>query len=247
MTFRRVIIAIIQLMTMLTFMSVSAHAADRMIYKQVKSGQTFTAIADTHDDDYNVTYYCYYFTLPSPGTVTFSLKNASSFHLYNSKNKPALKKDDNALYSSYDPLAKKTFALDKGTYYFRIWSNNNKGRVKYTFEKGMFSKNYCLSKAQFLNKNKTVRIVQTRNNHYYRWYKLVLKKKQAITYFTNSGNSIVLYDEDLNVIDCERAGSESPKYFTSTKQPKGTYYARVSWGTDYSFKYVGACITFKWK
>ena len=105
-----------------------------------------------------------------------------------------------------------------------------------SYKKGIFQKNFCRAKAVNLPKNKTVTVLQTDKYTYTRWYKIVLTKKQGITYWTNKDVAITLYDSDYNSLACEGVSSESTKYFTSARYPAGTYYARISynkWACDY--------------
>ena len=236
------------ILTMLVFGSISAQAAEKIVYKQLKPGQTVTQNYFTYDDDdYNAIWTYYYFSVPSPGLVTFTLDNVD-ISLYRSKYKPTLKDSNDYFAYSYDDK-KVTYALDRGTYYLRVEAEGGskaKCKAKYSFKKAAFAKNYCASKAAKLGKIKTVQIAQTPKNHYVRWYKIVLKKKQAITYFTNDGDIVNIYDDDMENIETERAGAESSRYFTKTKLAKGTYYAKVSYNY-YDIRSGKGYITFKWQ
>ena len=238
------------LLAMLVFGSISVQAESKTIYKKLKAGQTVTQNYYNFDDDHIHTYVFYSFSVPSPGMVTFSLNNVSGLDLYTSKNKPTSKNwvSNNFAYY-YDSGKQAVFTLDKGTYYLRVISKdgtNGKCKVKYGFKKATFSKNYCASKVAKLSKKKTIQIAQTSKNHYSRWFKIVLTKKQAITFFTNQGSYVSIFDDDMEKLDTERAGSESPKYFTKTKLPKGTYYAKVSYDY-YRVKRGEGYVSFKWQ
>ena len=235
---------------MLVFGSISVQAAEKIVYQQMKAGQTVTKNYYTYDEDKNAIWTYYYFSVPNPGIVTFTLDNVENIQLFTSKNKPILKNSSGyfAFHHSDNKIVK--YALDKGIYYLRLeakgFTANSKCKVKYSFKKAAFAKNYCASKAAKLSKNKTVQIAQTPKNHYCRWYKIVLTKKQAITFFTNQGSYVRIYDDDMEELEIERAGSESPRYFTKTKLAKGTYYANVSY-EYYDVKRGEGYVTFKWQ
>ena len=253
---RKAVIAMFVLSVLLIHGSLCANASSRTnnIYKTMKAGQTIhgDCYSHTYDSNYNSieTYTYYSFSIPAAGIVTFSVNdNVYDIIFFDSKHKP--KYGDDAYHFVYfrpsSAKDKKVLALDKGTYYLRL--NNysgdaNQGSVKFTYKKGIFKSNYSPAKAINLKKNKTVTIAQTKKNHYYRWYKIVLTKKQAITFYTNDGDRVSLFDDDMNDLDIERAGSQSSKYFTSKKHPKGTYYVRITYGNPSG---GGDYITFKWK
>lgn len=141
------------------------------------------------------------------------------------------------------------FPISKGTYYL---VGNRIISFSYTFTKTSFPTNYRRAKAQTLKRGKKAEICQVPKKNYSRWFKIKLTKKQAITFWSDQGSRVDIFDEDLHHVEVEHAGETSKKYFTREKMPKGTYYLRMAnaWpayltedGLSYDYYYT----TLYWK
>lgn len=122
-----------------------------------------------------------------------------------------------------------------------------------TFTQAKNDANYCLSKAKSLKAGTSIKVIQSPQNDYSRWYKITNTQKKKIYIWSNGLSSysskITIYNAKGKKIETIAAGSDT-KYCTKTAQEKGTYYIRVhSTGDNYkSPGYVnGEVITLKWK
>ena len=176
--------------------------------------------------DYTYTDYYYKITVPSSGYLEFQTKD-TEIYLYKRIT------DNNSVGHVYSNSTDQII-VDKGTYYFE-----GSGPVKYTFTAVKPLKNYCRKKAAKLNAGKTIAVCMSRINWYARWYKIKLKKKKAITYWTNDNDDIYICDAKGNYIEAEHAGTLSNRYFTE-RLKKGTYYVCIDPSVGYVTK-------FKWK
>lgn len=136
--------------------------------------------------------------------------------------------------------------LSKGTYYIRMFDYSNKPstQIKVTVEKAVNKTNYCMSKAITLKANQLIKIAQTADHSYDRWYKITLSKKKEVIITTNEDHAdyIRLYDAKMNRIDCAYG---STKVITEEQIPQGTYFIRVI--SEWYDEYVGDYTTLKWK
>ena len=202
--------------------------------------------------NYTYTYYRYQVKVPSEGYLTMTVKNGKSdygfpyLYMYDKLN------DESSLEYWYTSNAKSLvikIPVSKGTYFF---STETKQTLSYKFTKVTQKANYCRAKAMALKKKAKVTICQTPQYNFTRWFKLTLTKKQAITYWINwlNNNSwtpeVRLYDSKMKSVNVERAGSESPKYFTSEKQDKGTYYLCVRAQRDGGYIYNHRLLSLYW-
>jgi len=121
-------------------------------------------------------------------------------------------------------------ALAKGTYYIRMGYDGEKGssipQVRVIVKKPVNKANYSKSKAVALSANTKVRIAQTDNNSYDRWYRIKLTKKKVVTlkapqHYTSS---ILLYNSKSEKIACKRG---EYKIVSKNALSAGTYYIRV--------------------
>lgn len=164
---------------------------------------------------------------------------------------PNTKCDNEIKYCIFDNglTGSEVIALTKGTYYIRMYDHQEKStaQVKFTVQKAVNQNNYCRAKAVSLKPNKTVKIAQTADYCYDRWYRITLNSKKTVTITTNEGeaDSIRLYDSKMKKIDCT---SGSRKVITEDPIKKGTYFIRVMSPNDYD--YVGECtgtyLTLSW-
>lgn len=114
--------------------------------------------------------------------------------------------------------------LKKGTYYFWAYSNNIK--IKYSLIKPTNTSNYCIEKAEKLNKKKTIYGFQHLKNNYSRYYKIKLTKKQKITIRKEYPCGIALYDKYCSPVNLIWEN----EYYEKSSIPlsPGTYYIRVN-------------------
>ena len=160
------------------------------------------------------------------------------------------KANNSIFYASFDD-ASGTYiiAMSKGTYYIQMCElgDNPTAQIKITTQKAVNPSNYCRAKAIALKAGQTVKIAQTADYFYSRWYKITVPKKKTVTITTNEGRAenIILYDSKMRQVGCT---SGSKKVITEDKIDKGTYYIRVLSPrySDYISEYIGQYITVKW-
>ena len=221
-------------------LSSSFFAAD--IYKSIPLSQNKTAAQKSYTYTYNsktgistYTYYRYKITIPAGGYITVTTGKGKTDSEYREVSFYRKLNDEDSAYSWWIYGTKKngvfTIPIDKGTYYLRTYDNHT---IKYKFTKVQQKPNYCVGKAVPLKKNQKALICQTPLYNYSRWYKIQLPKKQAVNIWFDEWNRASLYDSGLHYISMEHAGTNSPRYFSTEKLPKGTYYIRVERNTSYS-------------
>lgn len=136
-------------------------------------------------------------------------------------------------------------ALAKGIYYIQMydWTDTPTTKIRVTVEKAINKTNYCRAKAIVLKYGVTVKIAQTANYSYDRWYKIVLSKRKTVTITTNDemADNIRLYDSKMNQVECT---SGSRKVISEDPIAKGVYFIRVSGDVD--SEHLGSYITIKW-
>lgn len=205
---------------------ITVFAADVEKYQVINTKPNTWIESKSSDYDYRdgksiYTYYRYKLTVPSTGYLEIQIKDAD-IYLYNRMPDPN-DSDKGRIKNIWDAMGPITkIAVDKGTYYFRGY-----GLFKYTFKALKPAANYCIKKSSGLAAGKTVTTCMSKNNHYSRWYKIKLKKKKSITFWSNYGDQIRVYDSKHKKLDIEHAGTKSTKYYTK-KQKKGTYYIRIT-------------------
>ena len=178
------------------------------------------------------TYYVYKVTVPSDGYLELSIKGWS-LRLYK-KLSDAVEHEYSREICEIHGNDTVKVAVDKGTYYVRAY-----GQVRCSFKAVKATGNYCMAKASRLAAKKTVTACMSNKHYYSRWYKITLKRRKQITFWSNQGDQVYVYDAKGRELDTEHAGTQSTRYFTK-KQKKGTYYLRITpWGND--------VITLKWK
>ena len=120
------------------------------------------------------------------------------------------------------------WAFSKGTYYVRMYDDVKKttSQIRITAKKAVNRDNYCRAKAVSLPAKKQVKIADTADYNYDRWYKINLKKDQYIhlTIPDDDEEYFVLYDANLRHLDCTVSGNV---IVTADKQRRGTYFIRV--------------------
>lgn len=159
---------------------------------------------------------------------------------------------DDSIYSFVESSEVKgsgTIALSRGSYYFRMfeWDDKPHTQVKITAQKATNQDNYCRARAIALQPNKVVKIAQTPDYNYSRWYRIQLPQKKTVTITTNDEKAeyISLYNSKMQYVSC---ASGSKTVISEDPLPKGTYFIRVtSFGRyDSINEYVGSYITMKW-
>ena len=235
----------------------SVFAADVNKYKAVplKAGKTVTQKDSDYaykNGNYTYTHYRYQIKVPADGYLTMTVKKGKSIYSTRSLTMyESLSSNENTCYWYKNDVKSAAFKIpvSKGTYYFTI---HEKETLSYKFTKVTHKANYCRAKAAALKKKAKVTICQTPQYNFTRWYKLTLTKKQAITYWINQLDNydvtleISLYNSKMKRISVEHAGSESPKYFTSEKQDKGTYYLCVRAQRDGGYIYNHRLLSLYW-
>ena len=138
------------------------------------------------------------------------------------------------------------FVLYSGTYYIQMYDGKESGKIRFSTKKAsaINKSNYCLSKAITVKAGKKVEIAQTRNNNYYRWYRIKLSKTQTITFNGIRKYDFTLYDSNLNTLSCS---NRDDVCVTEGMQPKGTYYLAIERSDVSYLKQKGDYIAFSWK
>ncbi len=136
--------------------------------------------------------------------------------------------------------------LYSGTYYISMSDEYRQGQVKASTKKAVTinKPNYCMGRAITVKAGKKVEIAQTKNDNYYRWYRIKLPKTQSITFSGLSEYTFTLYDRNLNEISCSDRGNVC---VTQGLQPKGTYYLEVNRAYLSELAQKGEYTAFSWK
>lgn len=212
---------------MLLSLWISSNVMADDVYKVIdlKAGAKVVQKGSEYDSNTgNRTYYRYRIVIPEDGYIKISIyKDTGAPFVY------IRKKNDNNnirhITRSDISAGSNILPLSKGTYYLNC--DEDETVFGYTYTKVSFTANYCRKKAALLKKGATVSICQTPKRNYSRWYKIRLTKKQSISFNSSAGNLIRIYNSKLKSLDIEHAGSQSTRYFTQEKLPKGTYYIFV--------------------
>ena len=195
----------------------------------------YLTYVETYDEktyEYNVhnTFHHYKMVIPADGYIKVKMKANSDYDDIWIYRKKRVYGGDNSrsalLYFEYKTIKEgmNKFPISKGTYYL-VGSSGMK--FSYSFKKTAFPANYRRAKAQTLARGKKAEICQVPKKNYSRWFKIKLTKKQAITFWSDQGYRVDIFDENLHHVDIEHAGLKSTKYYTRGKMPKGTYYLRM--------------------
>lgn len=236
---QRTVALVLALVVVMAAFSTGAFAANRYRVATLKKGTWYRVPSS----DYANT--IYKLVLSSDSIVTINRKgyNGETYiPFYTDK-----KCDGSSINYDYDYMNSDTeiFSLVKGTYYIQMYEYGDRPttQVKFTVQKAVNQNNYCRAKAVSLKRNKTVKIAQTADYCYDRWYRITLNSKKTVTITTNEGmaDNIILYDSRMQKIDCT---SGSRKVITEDPIKKGSYFIRVR---AYSVgEYVGTYITLSW-
>lgn len=241
---QRTVALVLALVVVMAVFSTGAFAASRYRVATLKEGTWYKV----RSSDYANT--IYKLALSTDSIVTVNWKGNKSgeacSYLYTNT------KCDYSIADFIDygaPSGFNTIALAKGTYYIRMYEYEDRPttQVKVTVQKAVNQNNYCRAKAVSLKPNKTVKIAQTADYCYDRWYRITLNSKKTVTITTNEemADNIRLYDSRMQKIDCT---SGSRKVITEDPIKKGTYFIRVMSPGYYGYvgEYVGSYMTLSW-
>ena len=190
-------------------------------------------------------YYRYKISVPGDGYITFDLKknghSSISFSLFHGL------KDTDEFYwfSSSRKKERLLIPVSKGSFYV---SDHEKNGIRWKFTRVKAGSNYSPEKASALQAGKKVKICQTPDYNFSRWYKITLRKKQPVTFWAEKGEQVKIYDEDFTNYSVEHAGSGSLKYFTSNSLEPGTYYLcmnREDWHNSYEYEFYYTTLCWK--
>jgi len=237
---QRTVALVLALVVVMAAFSTGAFAADSYRVETLKKGTWYKV------PSYNKVKTIYKLSLSADSIVSVNWKGnesgEASLTIYTDK------KCENSVRNCIDyekPSGSYMIALTNGTYYIRMseWEDRPTTQVKVTVQKAVNQNNYCRAKAVNLKPNKTVKIAQTADYCYDRWYRIALNSKKTVTITTNEemAECITLYDSRMQEIDCT---SGSRKVITEDPIKKGYYFIRVR---AYSVgEYVGTYITLSW-
>lgn len=240
---QRTVALVLALLVVMAAFSTCAFAADRYRVETLKKGTWYKV---PYEDKANT---IYKLALSADSIVTINRKGNNSGEAYvlfytNKKCEGSSINDD------YRTSGTEIFSLAKGTYYIEMYDDLTEKpdtQVRITVKKAANQDNYCRAKAVSLMPNKTVKIAQTSNYCYDRWYRITLNSKKTVTITTNEGEAgnISLYDSKMQRVVCTRG---SRKVITEDPIKKGTYFIRVTSYDDYDYvgEYVGTYMTLSW-
>lgn len=137
------------------------------------------------------------------------------------------------------------FCAGKGSTYFSMydWKGTTKAKFTVTPQNKINTDNYKKANAMSLSPNKWVKVAQTPNYEYTRWYKVVLNEMQEIVVNTNEGGGdfIRILNSNSRSVPIARG---SKLVMTEDLLPAGTYYIIV--GGYYDDYDTRGYIRFKW-
>ena len=188
------------------------------------------------------TSYLYRLSIPADGYITIKMnaKNDSSNYLDASliQKKGSVYKFRESWGSSTGSASFK-IPVSKGTWFIR---GTGGASGSYTFTKQKQGTNFCADQAAALKSNTKVKICQTPNSNFGRWYKITLKNKKKVTISFDADTTVEFFDEDMVLVQ-----SFTKKYTSSEKLKKGTYYICVTrnQSKDYSVRYYLGTLSWK--
>ena len=238
---------IILLMSCMLFSVIPMHAqaATKKIYKTIVSGKSFNVKDVTSTD--NTTVYKLSLKHDSIVKINHNYYGGLTTSLYYDKE---LKKGRDYFDDIFNN-AKITMA--SGTYYFVFKPYDASANIKFTitpYTKYKDRKNYSRATSYKLKTKTWETVTQTPNNNYVRWYRISLTKNQVIHVNRpkNSSLEIKLYNSRMEAPEIF-SYTNKDLFITQDKQPKGTYYIKVSENYDDSiyplWEYTAQC-KFRW-
>lgn len=152
-----------------------------------------------------------------------------------------------------DVSGKQFYALQKGTYYINMyegsqyWSGTPTAKVKIasTPASSINKDNYCRKKAQTITAKKWVKVVQSPNYDYDRYYLIKLTKTQKINIDVPAGDTYdfrIYEGKTLNSVSLSR-GKQT--ITSENKYAAGTYILVISSGSFNTYR-TGYFYQFKW-
>jgi len=176
---QRTVALVLALVVVMAAFSTCALAADRYRVETLKKGTWYKV---PYEDKANT---IYKLALSADSIVTVNWKGNktgnANFDIYTDQ-----KCNNNVRYCIDDDKlsGSEIYVFTKGTYYIQMYEDQvyeDQGRptsqVKVTVQKAVNQSNYCRAKAVSLKRNKTVKIAQTSNYCYDRWYRITLNSK----------------------------------------------------------------------
>lgn len=237
---------IILLMSCMLFSIIPVHtqAATKKVYKPIVSGKSFKVKDVTSTDTTTV----YKLSLKNDSIVKINHNYAGALELSLYYDKGLKQARD-----YFDSLSNNTqITLASGTYYFVFKPYYASVNVKFIitpYTKYKDRKNYSRATSYKLKAKTWETVTQTPNNNYVRWYRISLTKKQVIHVNRQDSNiSIALYNSRMEKPSIF-SYTNKDLFITQDKQPKGTYYIRVTENDDESnyplWEYTAQC-KFRW-
>jgi len=232
---RRFVCLVLCIALMMFASGVSASAAQVL---KLKTDEWFTA--DNWDKEH-----VYKLTVTADAILTCEWKDSISMLICNLYEEPECVTKRGYIGGHTSKNGSESIAVSKGVYYVQVFTSTSYAdkQVKFTLARAVNKKNYCRSKALALSSGKTVKIAQTVDHCYNRWYKITLNQRKKVTVKTNKSSSVSLYDPKLKTIECTR---NDKSLVTNDKLKKGVYFIRVSYWPSGVYLRGGEYITIKW-
>lgn len=187
-------------------------------------------------------------TLTDDSIVTLSWKNGDERVVFYRENYPYGYINDDIVQSHGAPKGSYRVSLAAGSYTLKVSAEEgSKAKYRVTAEKAVNAMNWGKKSAIEVAAKTTVKISQTIDNGYPRWYKITLPKAQVVRLYVQE--DIMMYDSESNPIEIN--DHITPKK-TEERLPAGTYYIQlVPYRDDFysdAFDHGwGYYFTFKWK
>jgi uncharacterized protein YxeA len=216
-------------------------------FKTLKNANT-VSVTKSGDQAY------YKFGITEDSLVHFSWTNATSERLEIAVYKDKAMKQRVKWFYPGTAKGDAYLALKKGTYYVEMYegvygSTVPTAKVKYTFAPvvKINQDNYCRAKAQTIKAGTTVKLAQTPQYDYVRWYKFSIPKAKKVAIKTPQGNNTYfdIYSTSLQRYNVEYSGNV--KMVTKDKLPAGMYFIRVMADNSYIQDVLGTYIVFNWE
>lgn len=222
---RRIVALLLALIIVSALLPVSSLAVYK--YQNLKFNQWYRLQKAELDDDYEYNLTIYKVKVTTDTLIMVNWKNQVKDSAYASIHSEKGCTDEELFWLiGNGDAGSRGIVLYPGTYYIRMYDDNNKTQVKFT-KKSIASvnkPNYCLQKSITLKANKKAALVHTKKYNYDHWYKIKLPKNKKVTFFFNDlPGWYVFYDSNLNEIRCKENNSNNT-ITTYGVQSKGTYY-----------------------
>ena len=148
---------------------------------------------------------------------------------------------------------KQFYALQKGTYYLdmyeggQYWSGTPTAKVKITSTpaSSINKDNYCRKKAQTITAKKWVKVVQSPNYEYDRYYLIKLTKTQKINIDVPAGSTYNFYIYEGKTLNSVSLSRGKQTITSENKYAAGTYILVIRAGSFNTYR-LGDFYQFKW-